>query len=274
MSQPMHARAKVVSIADTSSRRTESVVEATDVGVSLNPGRISMGLGLGVAVLLLLHDTVLALHVVTGHGRMFGLGPVFDLDAEQNIPTLYSSLVIFFNALLCAIIWRVGPSRRRSDTMWLVLALALVGVGIDEFCSFHESLIEPLRRHLHLSGVFYFAWVLPYGAAALTLGAGLVPFLWRLPARTRWLLIVSGAIYVMGALGLEMLGGLIYETTPNKLAPGWMLFSTFEEVFEMSGQVLFSYAALDYLARALGVVAVRLGAGAAGMPAAGSAPRV
>ena len=169
-----------------------------------------------------------------------------------------ASAAIFFNAGLCALAWHLNRNDRRIQYGWLTLWVSLTWVAIDEFCSIHENLVAPFRDSLQLEGLLYFAWVLPYGVAAMVLVAVLAPFLKRLPARARWTMVAAGTIYVVGAVGLEMVGGWVFEGLPNKRAPLWLVVSTFEEVLEMVGMTVFAYAVLDLLVRDYGLRTVQI----------------
>lgn len=79
----------------------------------------------------------------------------------------------------------------------------------------------------------------------------------RLPARTRSLFLVSGAIYVAGALGCEMIGGLV-EQRFGRRGPEFALEVLVEESLEMGGSILFIYAVAAYLRDELSGLAVRL----------------
>ena len=226
--------------------------------LALVPSRVGLWLGVITALLLVAHDIVIGISVFSGHQRLYGLTPLFNLDDEQNIPTLFSSLLDFAGAGLCVLLWRIGAPGGTRDAMWPVLAAALAWVGLDEFCSIHESIVRPLQNEFHFTGLLYFAWVVPYGLAVIALGVALIPFLWRLPPRTRWLMLASSALYLFGALFLESLGGAIWEVTPYKFAPAWLLLTTFEETMEMAGMVLFIYAALDLLVRVRGAIHIVL----------------
>lgn len=247
----------------TPARGSEPRVDSA-LTFSIQPGRVAIGLALIISLLLLAHDVVLGLNTFTGHGRLLGLGALFDLDKEQNLPTLFSSLLILFNAALCTLAWKFQRQLGAPEPRWLVLCVALMWVGIDEFCSFHETLATPLRTAFHLNGFLYFAWVIPYGIAAIVLGASLVPFLFTLPAGTRWTMVAAGAVYVFGAVGLEMIGARTFEFMGNERSPLWMLSSTFEEVFEMSGMTIFAYAMLRLLVERYGFSSIQLSLNAGG----------
>lgn len=103
-----------------------------------------------------------------------------------------------------------------------------------------------LRDNYDLSGVFYYAWIVPYGIAVLLLGVAYVPFILKLPAKIRKLFLISGSLFITGAVGLEILGGQqdeIYGTYNLVYA----LLYTVEELLEMLGIALFIYALLLYI---------------------------
>lgn len=70
--------------------------------------------------------------------------------------------------------------------MWRLLAPMFVLLALDELLGFHEQLIGPVRRGLHTSGPFDFAWVLPSGAACLAGAAACLTTCWRLDPATLW----------------------------------------------------------------------------------------
>jgi len=61
-----------------------------------------------------------------------------------------------------------------------------------------------------------------------------------LPARTRTLFLIAGAVYVSGAVVLEMAGGAYASTHGTDLAYGAL--ASVEEVLEMAGIVVMLYA--------------------------------
>ncbi len=60
------------------------------------------------------------------------------------------------------------------------------------------------------------------------------------------LFFVSGATYVLGAIGFEMIGGSLYINSKDMSLP-YMLVMTVEETLEMSGIILFIFTLLLYL---------------------------
>jgi len=129
---------------------------------------------------------------------------------------------------------------------WLGLAIIFLFLSIDETASFHERLITPVRESLNTSGLLYYAWVIPYGIALTVFVIAYLKFLMSLPKNIMILFVVSGATFVSGALGFELVGGRYVEIhgSSNLL---YSFFYTCEEFLEMLGIVIFIYTLLTYI---------------------------
>lgn len=171
----------------------------------------------------------------------------FDLNREYNLPTLYSVAALLLCALMLAMTAQGERRRSRPFAGWAGLSLAFAFLALDEMLVLHEKLNEPLRSALNTSGgVFHYAWVLPYAVMTAAFAAVYLPFLLRLPARTRNLFVLAGAIFVAGAAGCEMIGSLLLKDAPPKsVAMGLEIL--LEETLEMGGVVLFLYALLSHM---------------------------
>jgi len=172
----------------------------------------------------------------------YGLAQLFDLNGEWNVPAMYSAFALFVcSVLLARITVRQHQHGFTAALPWAGLAAIFFFLSLDEAKGYHERLTLPLRTSLHTSGLFYYAWVIPYGVALLVLLLLYFKFLLALPPRIRWLFIISGIIYVSGAMGLEMVGGWYVEL----YGKGTLLevgFTMLEEFCEMAGVVLFMHA--------------------------------
>jgi hypothetical protein len=186
----------------------------------------------------------------------------FYLDEEFNIPSLYSAGAIAFAGALLYTISRFEALNQAAHVRsWKILAGIFLYLSMDELNSFHEILIEPLRRRFGLSGMFYYAWVLPAMALVLLFVFAFLKFLWQLNRTTRLQFIASGTIFVVGAVGFEMLGAPVSERVGGAAElfdPLYQLLMTTEESLEMVGIVCFIYALLSYLNRHHGVQALIL----------------
>lgn len=172
---------------------------------------------------------------------------LFDLNTENNVPSLFSVGLLFVCCILLGIIAMLKyQQRERFRGHWKWLSLIFLGLSIDEGASIHEELIIPLRSGLGVSGFLYFAWVIPAFLFVLFLGITYLKFILALPKQIRTLFILSGGIYLSGTIGLELIGGVIASTTgSNNLL--FTLISSCEEVTELTGILLFVYTLLKYL---------------------------
>lgn len=226
--------------------------------LTVTPKRFARLFGAAVCCLVVAHLVVETLRFASGNERLLGLVPFFSIGSDRNLPTFYSALALLVCAALLGLIGVASRQRTAIRPLyWYGLAAVFVFLSIDEMLMLHEKMIEPLRSKLGTSGLFHYAWILPYGAGLLVLLAVYSRFLLRLPRRTAWLFIISGTVFVTGAIGFEMLGGLYFEAHGGKTI-AYVALQTVEETLEMVGIVLFLYALADYLERNLGGIHVRL----------------
>jgi len=212
--------------------------------VEVTPRRILTTL-LSIITLLLFANIASALYKAH-FPQLHGIADLFYLNAERNIPTLYSSCALIVASMLLAFIANIHRSANRAWILWAVLACIFLFLSIDEMASIHEKLGKKVKADTETSGLLYYAWVIPYGIALIGFVAAYAKFLLALPKKTMWLFIVSGGLFVGGALGFEMLGGWQAEQFGNQGLVYTILF-TCEEVLEMVGVALFIYTLTDYL---------------------------
>lgn len=168
------------------------------------------------------------------------LRQLFDVDEEDAVPTWYSSSALLLTAgLLFLISRRKRADRDRWVRYWYGLTLAFVALSLDEVAGLHETLNSQVD----------YSWAIPGGIGAAVFGLTYLRFLWHLPTRTRWLFVLSGWVFLGGAVGVEMSTDWYKdEDLLNTLA--YNLWNTVEEGMEMGGVVLFIHALLDYMALA------------------------
>ncbi len=188
---------------------------------------------------------------------------LFFLDAEQNIPTFFSVLLILLAAAMLGIIAGIERKRRSAHALeWSLLAVLFLLMAYDEAFQIHEKLISLTRGLFRqpLPGIFYFAWVIPGFVIVLVILLVLMKFLLGLPARTRFRFGLSGCVYLGGVMGVEMIGGG-YVALHGMKTPLYSLIVTFEEGLEMTGIILFIWTLVKFAGAAYGDVLVRLDGG-------------
>lgn len=172
---------------------------------------------------------------------------LFDLDTENNIPSLFSVGLLFVCFILLGVIAIYKYQQRdRFRDHWKWLSFIFLGLSIDEGVSVHEELIIPLRNALGASGFLYFSWVIPAFFFVLLLGITYLKFVLALPNQIRNLLVVSGALYLSGTIGIELIGGAIASVIGQDNLY-FALAADCEEILELTGILLFIYTLLKYI---------------------------
>ena len=180
-------------------------------------------------------------------GRDRYLTTVFNLDEEHNIPTFFSTMMMLACSLLLILIGESKEERKgKYRWHWTGLGFIFFFLAFDEATVFHEKTIEPIRNFLNTGGLLHFAWVIPAGVFLLILLLCYWKFLVDLPARFRGLFVLSGSVYVAGAMGMEMLSGL-FLSRQGEDNLGYALLTNFEETLEIIGLLLFIHALLSYV---------------------------
>ncbi len=180
------------------------------------------------------------------HDYIFGLVPLFNFDTEMNIPTIYSALALLFSGILLFIIGDMNRQASHSYISWFALSFIFVFLAIDEIAVIHENLIIPVRETLGTSGLLFYAWVIPYSIGLLLFLIIFSKFLLTLPRQSLLYFVVSGTIFVTGAIGFELIGGQHAEIHGRDNI-AYAFITTCEELLEMLGIALFIYSLFNHL---------------------------
>lgn len=214
---------------------------------TISSSKVKAMLTYSVIVLVVLNLIGLFLNYFFGDDFVYGFVPKFNLDAENNIPTYYSSLLLLTAAGLLYVISKAMKKRGNIyANYWLSLSLIFLYLSIDESSSIHELLIHPLRSALNLSGVLYFSWVIVGFAVVIAIAIIYLRFLLELPRNTKISFVLAASVYVGGALGIELLGGF-YSSNYGESNYVYGLITTTEEMLEMTGVVIFINALIKFL---------------------------
>ncbi|MDB5296589.1 MAG: hypothetical protein JWO31_2572 [Phycisphaerales bacterium] len=181
------------------------------------------------------------------------LKSLFDLDAEQNIPTWFSSAqLLLVAALLGVFAWARFDRRRLVASAGLVAAAGLfAALSMDEVACLHENLGGKLVYYLKAGhhGSAYTLWAfwaavgLPFAAAAGCIARAS----WSHWAKHRRasLTFLAGLIVFLGcAVGMELAWITFAGTNPS----GSLAEVFAEEVGEMLGETIMVWGAWGLLA--------------------------
>src|SRR5919112_1095233 len=227
-----------------------------------------------VAVLLITLAGLAARFALYMGGEAKWLDPLrlFDVGEERSIPTWFESILFLLCSLLLAVV--TVAKRQRNDRYslhWGVLSIILLLLSLDEVASIHEAIGQQSERLLHSTtgltpgGAIKFFWVVPGAIFMFLVLLAYLRFLADLPRSTRYSFLFAGALFVLGALGLEMLSAQVSSSSEGianffgmelglsrhsgsaipKIMIG--LQTCLEEMFEMLGLTAFIYALLAYI---------------------------
>ena len=179
------------------------------------------------------------------HKRLYGLSRLFNLDLERNLPTFFSTILLLMASLANFIIYIYKKNKSEKSLGWLILFIIFLFLSFDEIASIHEQTDPIVKGFIATSGIFYFAWVIPYTVMLILLAILYSRFILALPKKTKLLFILSGLIYVSGAIGIEMISAAVAERYGERLY--YDILATIEETLEMIGVTVFIYSLLSYM---------------------------
>jgi hypothetical protein len=147
----------------------------------------------------------------------------FDLNSEANIPTWYSTILLFMVSCLSLIIFAVKDPSLPSRKFWLVMSAAYCFLSADESAMIHEAVAQ------------YIKWMYIYAVVAAAFLVYSIRNLSKYHDATVRNWILGGMIvYGTGALGLETIW-YIFKPLPPLLQEAEVFV---EEGFEMAGTTI------------------------------------
>ena len=173
---------------------------------------------------------------------------LFDLNREANIPSYYSSITILFSSVLLGFIAFYRKKNGLKYILWLILSFIFFYLSLDESVQIHERLGTLFEGPLlDFTGYLSWGWVVPYGLLVIIFSiVYYFKFLAQLPKNIFSMFIISGSIYVIGAIGFEMLAAKNYESSFYSEILNAIYYSI-EEFLEMLGIAIFVYSLLLYI---------------------------
>jgi hypothetical protein len=205
----------------------------------------------GVVTLLVLLGLLHYLYIdFFGRDAVTKITVLFDLGKENSIPTAFSIINLLIASVLLYFVYCV--SKYRGDRVafyWFALCILFVLLAIDEAASIHEraGVLDRLTGAvLPVPGEH--KWVLYGGIFAGVAFLFFLPFLLSIPRSTAWLLVLSGAIFIGGALGFEILGSwMLQSEIASREDLIYDIRRVGEEGLEMYAIALFNCTLFGYL---------------------------
>lgn len=208
-----------------------------------------------LVVMLALDTLILVLYLFTLDYPDESVTRLFHVDIEKNLPSTFSAIKLLLAGL--AALACIGPDEGRRFTrmtyrdVWLIFAIALILMGVDEYLSFHEGLgdifyrLKIITDEIPLGG-YAWPWTIIGGALAAVVGAFGVYSTYRMFAGRRYLfflMVLAGALFVTGSVGLENYG--VYLDNFHASAGANTMMGV-EELLEMASVSLAIFVFLRY----------------------------
>lgn len=158
------------------------------------------------------------------------LWTALDIGAEGNASVWFASMVWLLVGALAALAAVTAPRFRRS---WWLFAAVGVTASADEAAALHERLFvvgDRLAPYLPLDT--FYNWVIPGAVIALVVGALLARLILALRPRVAGALVAAGALFLLGALVVETVTGLVHREDQG-MSPLYLTLMYVEETFEL-----------------------------------------
>ena len=164
--------------------------------VNINPKKIFIWQLRLIFLLFILHAISLILKFYVGDSKMTQhaikiIEYLFNFNFEKNIPTFYSAIAILCSSILLFYIAMMENYRNSKYLHWLVLFIIFFFLSIDEISSIHEHVSILMKNNIEATGLYYRAWIIPYGIATFIFFIFYLKFLINLQRNFRYLFVLA-----------------------------------------------------------------------------------
>jgi len=231
--------------------RLVSAQSSDSVRVSVNRRSLVRAL-VGITLLLLVASVAGQLvKYILGNDVALGFVRLFYLDAEANIPTLFSTILLLLASLLLALIAVFKKTYQETYRRhWVFLSFILLYMAIDEASEVHEMLNKLgwwITGQKRTGGIFHYGWVMFGMGMATVVALAYLKFFLHLPGRTKAQFVTAAVTFLGGALGVEILEGLYSASHDGENSFQYSMLVMVEEGLEMAGVIIFINSLLAYI---------------------------
>jgi hypothetical protein len=236
---------------------------ARDFAVNISPRFIARLLTVVIGFLLIMGLIVRIGWHVYGHEDMRGMVRFFDVEREANAPSWASAFLFGIISLTLFLIGLAGRSVRSRDWKhWVAMGCVAMYLSLDDGGKVHEMYVNWMSVEMwkSLPTIFSYHWVVVGIPFATIVGLSFLKLLLRLPRRTAIGMVLSGAVFVSGALGMEMISGQYRAIDLNwGMDMKYALMVLVEETFEFAGAAMFLCVLLAYIRDHIGHLRLSVG---------------
>jgi hypothetical protein len=171
----------------------------------------------------------------------------FDLNSENSAPAWYSTSLWLFAAFL-ALGAAAQSIERWNRNRWRSLAVVFAFMSLDEAAGIHERIGSVMVYWIKLTGFFYYVWVIYGFFIVIVLTMIYARFILSLPRQVFLTFVLAAAVFLSGALGLEMTGAAVESGQIDfPFGLDWRKAIALEELAEMIGVIILIFGLLLFL---------------------------
>jgi hypothetical protein len=200
--------------------------------------------------LVVIAISIIVLHVINvilGEPS-WRLTKLVNLDAEANLPTWFSSGLLFIAAFFSYQCFLLEKSPTNKASMWQILSLGFLGMSLDEIAQFHETSGILISKYIfHLDKKSYLSWAFTTGPivfVAIAIFSIKLFKYFKNSKKARNLFFLGVCLYFFGAFILEMVGTNFYK---DDLIFFQIIETTLEESCEMFGVIIMIRGLMEQL---------------------------
>ncbi len=161
---------------------------------------------------------------------------LLSMDLEYTLPTFFATLLL---ASISGAFLTIALKKQTHKLAWFSLSAIFAYLSLDELLAIHERLIEPMQAMLSISsGPFFFAWIIPVSILIILFTAIYWRFFFSLPKSTRNLLFLAATLFVLGAIGVEMISGAYWQANNFDNNITYRILNALEEGLENTGSII------------------------------------
>lgn len=172
---------------------------------------------------------------------------LFDFNLEANVPTFFSTIMLFSCATVLAVIALVRKQNgEKFAAHWGFLSFIFYLLSLDEAAQIHEKLGTILRvmfNHANTRPL----WIIGGLIVVAIMGYLYKDFMLHLQPRVRWFFIIGAVLFVMGSVGIDAFGSWFILKNYNREHIYYRINVFFEETSEFTGLLTFLYILLWYV---------------------------
>ena len=172
---------------------------------------------------------------------------LFDVVKEKNFPSLFSTIQLLFSGYML-----MEVCKKSTDKLlkyyWKCLSYIFYFLAFDEWFTVHDILGKVLYKKAGYLGDVL-GWTLMYMGIMVLFAIWSIKFLIKLPRQIAFYFVLSGCMFLLGAIGFELLAkaAVISHFSLSFSSLQIYSFGLVEEGLEMLGIWGFNIAIFTYL---------------------------